>query len=176
MGPAGIKRVDDYLLRPFYLRPTKRTSLTLRVLELKVDRLAKLHPQIFPVFQFNSINLEIYIGFRHCYLPRCQARRTEQMSARFYPHVLVVFRAYFTQLKRASHLAIQFVLFGGDFYVFFGGRLHRPCQIWVQVSTVRVQVAGTQLDLLRINSTWNDFAATISLLTSLPGIRLGVLG
>lgn len=42
----------------------------------------------------------------HCYLPSCEAWSAEKVTARLYPHVLVVLGADFTQLECATHFAV----------------------------------------------------------------------
>jgi len=79
------------------------------------------------------------------YLPSCQTWSAEEVPARFYPHVLVMLGAYFTQLECATHLAVQFVLLRCHFDVLLRRRLHRPRQVRIDVSAVGVQVTANHI-------------------------------
>ena len=73
-------------------------------------------------------------------LPRLKTRRTEQMAARFDPHVLVVLGAYLAQLESGAHFAVELVLLLSDLDVLLTRVLNRRRQIRVDVPTVGVQV------------------------------------
>lgn len=73
-------------------------------------------------------------------LPRREARRTQQVAARFDPDVLVVLGADLAQLERAPHLTVQLVLLLRHRDVVLEGTLHGKRQIRVVGLPVRKQV------------------------------------
>lgn len=64
------------------------------------------------------------------------------MTARFYPHIFVIFCAYFTQLESTAHLAVQLVLFLCNRDVILLARLHCPWQVRIIGTTIRVQITN----------------------------------
>ena len=68
------------------------------------------------------------------------------MTARLDPDVFAVFGAYFAQLKRGSHFAIQLVLLLRHLDVVFRGGSYGFGKVGVLVSTVRVQITENQIN------------------------------
>lgn len=125
---ARIERIHHNKLGAFDFSSTERATLSLRFLRQN----EKMHS-----FDFrHPKRIELLVTD----LPGWEARRTEEVSARFDPHVLIVFGADLAQLEGGTHLTVELVLLLRHLNVIFRCGRHRPAQIRVHRAPVRVQI------------------------------------
>lgn len=114
------------------LAPVGRVSVVLP------PRVERVHHDLLGALDFRPAEgATLSLGV---HLPRREARRTQQMTARFDPDVLVVLGADLTQLERAPHFAVQFVLLLRHRDVVLEGTLHGERQIRIVGLPVRKQI------------------------------------
>ena len=81
---------------------------------------------LFYLTQVESVHVLIEKHQRHSYLPRCEARCTQQMTTGLNTNILVILCTNFTQLECGTHFTVQFILFLRHFDMVFWSWLHSP--------------------------------------------------
>ena len=67
------------------------------------------------------------------------------MSTRFNSNVFAIFCTNFAQLEGRSHFTVEFILLLSHFDVVFGGGLHGPAQIGIDIPTIREQITANKV-------------------------------
>ena len=104
---------------------------------------------LFYLTQVESVHVLTKKHQRHSYLPRCEARCTQQMTAGLNTNVLVILCTDFTQLECGTHFTVQFILFLRHFDMVFWSWLHSPWEVRIYVAPIREQVT---VDIINIKT------------------------
>lgn len=103
----------------------------------------------FDLTQVGRVNVLIKKHKRHSYLPRCEARCTQQMTTGLNTNVLVILCTYFTQLECGTHFTVQFILFLRHLDMVFWSWLHSPREVRIYVAPVREQVTAYIMNIIK---------------------------